>query len=50
MSSKEEILSILEAFASIERMETFLLDNATPDFLFIRQSGNLIDAKGVQEM
>ena len=25
-------------------------DNATPDFLFIRPSGNPIDAKGFQEM
>ena len=50
MSSKEEILSILEAFASTERMGSFFLDNATPDFLFIRPSGNPIDAKGFQEM
>ena len=50
MSSKEEILSILEAFASTDRMGSFFLDNATPDFLFIRPSGNPIDAKGFQEM
>ena len=50
MSSKEEILSILEAFASTERMGSFFLDNATPHFLFIRPSGNPIDAKGFQEM
>ena len=50
MSSKEEIVSILEAFASTERMGSFFLDNATPDFLFIRPSGNPIDAKGFQEM
>ena len=50
MSSKEEILSILEAFASTERMGSFFLENATPDFLFIRPSGNPIDAKGFQEM
>ena len=50
MSSKEEILSILEAFASTERMGSFFLDNATADFLFIRPSGNPIDAKGFQEM
>ena len=50
MSSKEEILSILEAFASTERMGSFFLDNAIPDFLFIRPSGNPIDAKGFQEM
>jgi len=45
MSSKEEILSILEAFASTERMGSFFLDNATADFLFIRPSGNPLDAK-----
>ena len=50
MSSKEEILSILEAFASTERMGSFFLKNATSDFLFIRPSGNPIDAKGFQEM
>ena len=50
MSPKEEILSILEAFASTERMGSFFVDNATPDFLFIRPSGNPIDAKGFQEM
>ena len=50
MSSKEEILSILEAFASTERMGSFFLDNATADFLFIRPSGNPLDAKGFQDI
>ena len=50
MSSKEEILSILEAFASTERMGSFFVENATPDFIFIRPSGNPIDALGFQEM
>ena len=50
MSSKEEILSILEACASTERIGSIFLDNATPDFLFIRPSGNPIDAKGFQDM
>ena len=50
MSSKEEIVSILEAFASTERMGSFFLDNATPDFLFTRPSVNPIAAKGAQEM
>ena len=49
MSSKEEILSILEAFASTERMGSFFLDNATADFLFIRPSGNPLDAKGFEK-
>ena len=50
MSSKEEILSILKAFASTERMGSFFLDNGTSDFLFIRPSGNPLDAKGFQNM
>ena len=50
MTFKEEILSILEGFASTERVGSFFLDNATPDFLFIRPSGNPIDARGFQEM
>ena len=50
MSSKEKILSILEGFASTERMWSFFLDNATPNFLFIRPSGNPKDAKGFHDM
>ena len=50
MSPKEEIISILEAFASTEKMGSFFVDNSTSDFLFIRASGNPIDAKGFQEM
>ncbi len=50
MSYKEEIVSILESFASTERMGSYFLDNATPDFLFIRPSGHPIDAIGSQEM
>ena len=50
MSSKEEILSILEAFASTERMGSFFINNGTPDFLFIRPSGKPIDAKGSQNI
>ncbi len=50
MSDKDTILSILEAFASSERMGSFFIDNSTSDFLFIRPSGNPIDAKGFEEM
>ena len=50
MSSKEKILSILEGFASTERMWSFFLDNTTPNFLFIRPSGNPKDAKGFHDM
>ncbi len=31
-------------------MASFFVDNATPDFLFIRPSGNPIDAKGFAQM
>tara|TARA_Y100001968_G_scaffold314291_1_gene339481 strand:- start:1520 stop:1915 length:396 start_codon:yes stop_codon:yes gene_type:complete len=50
MLDKDKILSILEAFASSERMSSFFIDNATSDFLFVRPSGNPIDAKGFEEM
>ena len=50
MSPEEEILSILKDFASTERMGSFFVDNATSDFLFIRPSGNPINAKCFQEM
>ena len=50
MSDKDKISSILEEFASSERMGSFFLENSTSDFLFIRPSGNPIDAKGFQDM
>ncbi len=31
-------------------MSSFFVDNATPDFLLIRPSGNPIDAKGFEQM
>ena len=31
-------------------MESFFLDNASPDFLFIRPGGNPIEAKSFQDM
>ena len=31
-------------------MSSFFIDNATPDFLFIRPSGNPIDAEGFEKM
>ncbi len=50
MSSKEEVLTILEVFASTETIGSFFLENQSLDFLFIRPSGNPIDANGFQEM
>ena len=40
----------LDELASPEKMGSFFMNNATPDFLFIRPSGNPISAKGFEEM
>ena len=50
MNDKETIISLLNEFANPKRMASFFVDNATPDFLFIRPSGNPIDAKGFEQM
>ena len=50
MNDKEAITSLLNEFANPKKMASFFLDNATPDFLFIRPSGNPIDAKGFEQM
>ena len=50
MNDKETIISLLNEFANQKKMASFFLDNATPDFLFIRPSGNPIDAKGFEQM
>ena len=50
MSDKEKIFSLLDELASPEKMGSFFMKNATPDFLFIRPSGNPISAKGFEEM
>ena len=50
MSDKEKIISLLDELASREKMGSFFMNNATPDFLFIRPSGNPISAKGFEEM
>ena len=50
MSSEEEkIIQLLDNFTANDFGE-FLLNNATKDFLFIRPSGNPIDALGFIEM
>jgi len=33
-----------------KKMASFSIDNATPDFLFIRLNGNPTDAKGFEQM
>ena len=50
MNDKEKIISLLDELASPEKMGSFFMNNATPDFLFIRPSGNPISAKGFEEM
>ena len=50
MNDKETIISLLNKFANPTKMASFFVDNATPDFLFIRPSGNPIDAKGFEQM
>ena len=47
MNDKETIISLLNEFANPKKMASFFVNNATPDFLFIRPSGNPIDAKRV---
>ena len=50
MNDKETILSMLNEFADPEKMASFFVKNATSDFLFIRPSGNPIDAEGFEKM
>ena len=50
MNDKETIISLLNEFANPKKMASFFVDNATPDFLFIRPSGNPIDAEGFEQM
>ena len=50
MNDKETVISLLNEFAKPEKMASFFVNNATPDFLFIRPSGNPIDAKGFEQI
>ena len=45
MRDKDKIIELLEGFSANDYGE-FLLENSTKDFLFIRPSGNPIDASG----
>ena len=49
LSEEEIIIQLLDNFAANDYGD-FLLKNATEDFLFIRPSGNPIDALGFLEM
>mgnify|MGYP003344185676 FL=1 len=48
--SETDIRALLNEFASIERTGDFFLEHGTEDFLFIRPSGNPLDAEGFSEM
>jgi len=50
MNDKEIITTLLNEFANPKKMASFFVDNATPDFLFVRPSGNPIDAKGFKQI
>ena len=50
MTDKEKILSLLDEFANPNKMASFFENNATSDFLFIRPSGNPINAEGFKKM
>ena len=49
LSEEENIIQLIENFTANDYGE-FLLNNATEDFLFIRPSGNPIDASGFIKM
>ena len=50
MTDKEKIISLLDELANPAKMGSFFVDNATSSFLFIRPSGNPLDAKGFEKM
>ena len=50
MTDQETILSLLNEFANPDKMASFFVNNATSDFLFIRPSGNPINAEGFEKM
>ena len=50
MTDKETIISLLNEFADPKKMALFFVNNGTPDFLFIRPSGNPINAEGFEQM
>ena len=49
LNEEEKIIQLIDNFTTNDFGE-FLLDNATKDFLFIRPSGNPIDALGFIQM
>ena len=50
MIYKETIISLLIEFVHPKKLASFFVNNATPDFLFIRPSGNNLDAEEFKQM
>ena len=50
MNDKERIVALLENFTAAECYGEFLMEYGTKDFIFIRPSGNPINASGFLEM
>ena len=50
MNDKEQIVPLLENFTASECYGEFLLEYGTKDFIFIRPSGNPINASGFLKM
>ena len=50
MTDKETIISLLNEFANPEKMASFFINHATSNFLFIRPSGNPLNAEGFEKM
>ena len=50
MTSQEQIVALLENFTAAECYGEFLAKYATKDFIFVRPSGNPINASGFTEM
>ena len=50
MNDKETIISLLNEFANPKKISSFFVNNANPDFLFMRQSGKPIHAEGFKQI
>ena len=50
MNDKETIISLLNEFANPKKMASFFVENATPDFVFIRPNDNPIYANGSNKL
>ena len=50
MNDKDKIISLLKELVTPGEMGSFFINHATPDFLFIRPSGNPINANDFEKM